>query len=107
MKAVARWPWMLRVPTKMAKARRLEIDRDAIRIATAKEKTIPTLAKVRSIPEAIPNTWGGEAFMTAAVLAGKKLAVQIGPVPGYARLNAGGDHLHDVPSRDRDPSPHP
>ena len=71
VKAEARWPWRLVVPTKMAKATCLEIEREATRIATEKEKTIPTLAKVLSIPEEIPNTSGGDAFITAELLAGK------------------------------------
>jgi hypothetical protein len=71
VKAAARRPCRVVVPTKMAKARCLEIEREAMRIATENEKTIPMLAKVRSIPEEIPNTSGGEAFITAAELAGK------------------------------------
>ena len=56
---VARWPWRVVVPTKMAKASCLEIEREARRIASENEKTMPTLAKVRSIPEEIPKSWGG------------------------------------------------
>ena len=72
MNAAAKWPWMLVVPTKMANARCLEIEREATRMATENEKTMPMLAKVRSIPEEMPNTSGGEAFMTAELFAGKK-----------------------------------
>ena len=49
----------------------MEIDRDATRIATENEKTMPTLAKVRIIPDAMPNMSGGAAFMIAELLAGK------------------------------------
>ena len=45
--------------------------RDASTMAIEKEKTMPTLAKVRSIPDEIPKSWGGDAFITAEVLAGK------------------------------------
>ena len=62
----------------MAKARCLEIEREATRIATENEKTIPMLAKVRSIPEEIPKTSGGEAFITAELLAGKN---ELAPTP--------------------------
>jgi len=62
-------------PTKIANARPREIDRDATRIATANENTMPTLANVRSIPDAIPNMSGGAAFMTAELLAGKNRLV--------------------------------
>src|SRR5579884_2533839 len=65
------------VPTKMAKATRREIEWEATRMATAKENTIPTLEKVRSIPEAMPNTPGGAAFITAELLAGKKPPVPV------------------------------
>jgi hypothetical protein len=34
------------------------MDREATNIAMLKEKTIPMLAKVLSIPEATPSTWG-------------------------------------------------
>ncbi len=66
------------MPTKIANARLREIEREAVRIATAKEKTIPTLAKVRSMPEEIPSAVGGEAFMTAELLAGKNA---LAPMP--------------------------
>ena len=67
MNAAASWPCRLVVPTKMAKARCLEIEREATRIAIENEKTMPMLAKVRSIPEAMPKTSGGEAFIRAGV----------------------------------------
>jgi len=66
------------LPTKMAKARLREIDREAMRIATAKENTMPMLANVRSMPEAMPNDSGGAAFITAELLAGKK---KLAPTP--------------------------
>jgi hypothetical protein len=62
----------------MAKARCREIERDAMRMASEKEKTMPTLAKVLNMPEEIPNTAGGDAFMTAELFAGKK---QLAPMP--------------------------
>jgi hypothetical protein len=62
-------------PTKIANASPREIDRDATRIATANENTMPMLAKVRSIPDAIPNMSGGAAFMIAELLAGKNRLV--------------------------------
>ena len=74
MKAAARLPCRLVVPTKIAKARCLEMAREEMRIATENEKTMPTLANVRNIPEEIPNTAGGDAFMTAELFAGKKRA---------------------------------
>jgi len=78
VKAAASRPWRLVDPTKMAKAKPREIDREAIRMAMEKENTIPTLAEVRSIPEEMPKTWGGDAFITAEELAGKK---QLAPTP--------------------------
>jgi hypothetical protein len=62
------------VPTKIANASCREMDRDATRMATANENTIPTLEKVRIIPDAMPNMSGGAAFMIAELLAGKKSA---------------------------------
>jgi hypothetical protein len=67
-----------RHPTKMAKARLRLMLRDAMRMAMEKEKIMPTLAKVRSIPEEMPNAVGGETFITAELLAGKK---QLAPRP--------------------------
>ena len=60
------------LPTKMAKARPRVIELAAIRMAIENENTMPTLAKVRSTPEATPKERPGAAFMTAALLAGKK-----------------------------------
>jgi hypothetical protein len=48
------------------------MERAATRIATANEKTMPTLAKVRSSPDAVPKARPGASFITAALLAGKK-----------------------------------
>jgi hypothetical protein len=62
----------------MAKARPREIDREAIRIATANENTMPMLANVRSMPDAMPNASGGAAFMIAELFAGKK---RLAPMP--------------------------
>jgi hypothetical protein len=62
----------------MAKARPREIDRDAIKMATANENTIPMFANVRSMPDAMPNASGGAAFITAELLAGKK---KLAPMP--------------------------
>lgn len=53
------------LPTKMAKARPREIEREAMRMATAKENTMPMFANVRSMPEAMPYASGGAAFITA------------------------------------------
>jgi hypothetical protein len=64
-------------PTKIANASPREIDRDATRIATANENTMPTLANVRSMPDAMPNMSGGAAFITAELLAGKNRLVPI------------------------------
>ena len=75
MNAAASEPCSDVEPTKIANARPREIDRDATRIATANENTMPTLANVRSIPDAIPNMSGGAAFMTAELLAGKNRLV--------------------------------
>src|ERR1700749_9717 len=47
------------------------MDRDATRMATENENTIPTFAKVRIIPDAMPNMSGGAAFMIAELFAGK------------------------------------
>ena len=55
MNAAASAPCSAVLPTKMAKARPREIDREAMRIATANENTMPMLANVRSMPEAMPN----------------------------------------------------
>ena len=49
-----------------------ETDREATRMATANENTMPTFAKVRIMPDAMPNMSGGAAFMIAELLAGKK-----------------------------------
>ena len=57
-------------PTKIANARPREIERAATKIATAKENTIPTLAKVRSNPDATPKSCPGATFITAALFAG-------------------------------------
>src|SRR5579864_6393681 len=65
------------VPTNTANATRREIECDATRMATANENTIPTLENVRSIPEAMPNTPGGAAFITAELLAGKNPPVPV------------------------------
>src|ERR1051325_11611087 len=62
----------------MAKARPREIDREAIKMATANENTIPMFANVRSMPDAMPNASGGAAFITAELLAGKK---KLAPMP--------------------------
>jgi hypothetical protein len=59
------------VPTKIANARPRGMERADTNIATAKEKTIPTFANVRNMPDAIPNCRPGTAFMTADWLAGK------------------------------------
>lgn len=75
MNAVACAPCSDVEPTKIANASPREIDRDATRIATANENTMPMLAKVRSIPDAIPNMSGGAAFMIAELLAGKNRLV--------------------------------
>ena len=75
MKAAAAEPCSDVEPTKIANARPREIDRDATRIATANENTMPTLANVRSIPDAIPNMSCGAAFMIAELLAGKNRLV--------------------------------
>jgi len=75
--AAASEPCSDAVPTKIANASSLEIDRDATRIATANENTIPMFANVRSIPEAMPNMSGGAAFITAELFAGKKKLVPI------------------------------
>ena len=48
------------------------MDREATRMATENENTIPTFEKVRIIPDAIPNMSGGAAFMIAELFAGKK-----------------------------------
>ena len=48
------------------------MDRDATRMATENENTIPTFEKVRIIPDAMPNMSGGAAFMIAELLPGKK-----------------------------------
>lgn len=49
-----------------------------MRMATAKENTMPMFANVRSMPEAMPNASGGAAFITAELLAGKK---KLAPTP--------------------------
>lgn len=66
------------VPTKIANACCFVILAEATRMATANEKTIPTLANVRSSPEAIPNSSLGAAFMTAALFDGKKSPQDVG-----------------------------
>jgi hypothetical protein len=63
----------------MAKARCRGIERAATRTAAEKESTTPTLAKVRSIPEATPKSLPGAIFMTAELLAGTNP-----PAPGVA-----------------------
>ncbi len=78
MKAAASFPCSFAVPTNMANANPREMDREATSIAMLNEKTIPMLAKVLSIPEATPNTWGLTALISAVVLAGKKL---LAPMP--------------------------
>jgi len=75
VKATATEPCSEVEPTKIANARPREIDLDATRIATENENTMPTLANVRSIPDAIPNMSGGAAFMIAELLAGKNRLV--------------------------------
>ena len=70
MNAAASEPCRDAVPTKIANARFREMDRDATRIATENENTIPMLANVRSIPDAMPYMSGGAAFITAELLAG-------------------------------------
>ena len=75
--AVASEPCSEVDPTKIANARLREIERDATRIATANENTMPMLANVRSIPDAMPNMSGGAAFITAELLAGKNMLVPI------------------------------
>jgi hypothetical protein len=77
VKAAASGPCSDVEPTKIANARSREIDRDATRMATANENTMPMLANVRSIPDAIPNMSGGAAFMIAELLAGKNMLVPI------------------------------
>ena len=72
MKATASGPCKLVEPTKIANASVRLIERDAIRIASENENTIPTFENVRSIPEEMPNSCGGEAFITAELLPGKK-----------------------------------
>jgi hypothetical protein len=62
-------------PTKIANASWREMERDAIRMATENENTMPRLANVRIIPDAIPNMSGGAAFMIAELLAGKNKLV--------------------------------
>ena len=71
MNAEASDPCSEDVPTKIANASCREMDRDATRMATENENTIPTLEKVRIIPDAMPNMSGGAAFMMAELLAGK------------------------------------
>ena len=66
------------IPTNIANANFLDIERDATKMATEKEKTIPILEKVRNIPDDIPNIDCGEAFITAELLAGKK---ELAPIP--------------------------
>ena len=70
------------MPTKIANASPREIDRDATRIATENENTIPMFANVRSIPEAMPNMSCGAAFITAALFAGKNKLVPHPVQPG-------------------------
>ena len=65
------FPCSFAVPTNMANANPREMDREATSIAMLNEKTIPMLAKVLSIPEATPNTWGLTALISAVVLAGR------------------------------------
>ena len=77
MNATASGPCSDVEPTKIANARFLEIDRDATRMATANENTMPMLANVRNIPDAMPNMSGGAAFITAELLAGKNMLVPI------------------------------
>ena len=67
------------VPTKIANASCLVIVAEAARIASAKEKTMPTFANVRSSPEAMPYSSSGAAFITAELLEGKKLPAPIAP----------------------------
>ena len=47
-----------------------EIERAATSTATENENTIPMLANVRSIPEAIPKSLPGATFITAELFAG-------------------------------------
>ncbi len=71
MNAVAAGPCSVVVPTKIWNASSREMDRDATRMATENEKTVPMLEKVRIIPDAMPNMSDGAAFMMAELLAGK------------------------------------
>src|SRR5215469_8240089 len=71
------------------------MDLEAISIAMANEKTIPMLANVRSMPEAMPNTDGGLAFITAELLAGKNALAPI-PLTTLARTTS---HSPDVSDR--------
>jgi len=50
-------------------------------MATAKENTMPIFAKVRSMPDEMPNDSGGAAFITAELLVGKK---KLAPIPSTA-----------------------
>ena len=67
------------VPTKMAKASCLVMLAEATKMARAKEKTMPTLAKVRSSPDAMPNSLPGAAFITAELFDGKKQPAPTAP----------------------------
>ncbi len=64
---------------KIANAACLVIVWDAIRIAIANEKTMPTFAKVRSSPIANPNSSPGAAFITAELMDGKNAPAPIAP----------------------------
>ena len=67
------------VPTKIATASWRGMLCDATTIATANEKTMPRFANVRSRPAVTPRLAPGAAFITAAVLAGKKRPDPIAP----------------------------
>lgn len=67
------------VPTRIANACCFEVLAEATRMATANEKTIPTLANVRSSPETMPNSSPGAAFITAALFDGEQQPDPIAP----------------------------
>lgn len=69
MKAAASGPCRLAVPTKMAKAVLRATECAATRMAVVKENTVPMLANVRSTPDVSPSRSGGDAFITAELLA--------------------------------------
>jgi hypothetical protein len=90
------------VPTKIANASWREIDRDATRIATENEKTMPTLAKVRIIPDAMPNMSGGAAFMIAELFAGKNRHAPIALIVPTMTIHHSGVELVSCAYSNRD-----